>query len=154
MLLDIEKELNRKQTNTILRAQAKEVPAIDIPKPETQKLIDNMIETMYKANGIGIAAPQIGISKQIIIIETPDGPLALINPKITRHSLRRIKSEEGCLSVPGKFGFLRRWRTVKVAALDRKGKKLELAPADFTNIILQHEVDHLRGTLFVDKIKK
>lgn len=154
MLLDIEKEFDKKQVNKILRARAAEVPLLDIAKPEIQKLIDNMIETMYHANGIGIAAPQVGISKQIIIVETPSGPLALINPKLTRHSLRRALSEEGCLSVPGKFYALKRWRTIRVSAIDRAGKKIELAPKDFTAIILQHEIDHLNGTLFIDKLKK
>ena len=153
MILNIEKELDQKQINKILRAKTQEVPISDLVKPETQKLINSMIETMYKANGIGIAAPQIGISKQIIVIETSSGPLPLINPKILKHSLTRISSEEGCLSVPGKFDKLKRWKTVKVRALDKNGKKIELAPNDFTNIILQHEIDHLNGTLFVDRIK-
>lgn len=152
MLLNIEKEPENHR-NKILRETAQEVPIAEISKPETQKLIDNMIETMYHANGIGIAAPQVGVSKQIIIVETSTGPLALINPKFIGHSLRRVSGEEGCLSVPGQFGAIRRWRMVKVAAYDRQGKKTTLVPKDFTNIILQHEIDHLHGTLFIDKLK-
>lgn len=154
MILNIEKELNQKQPNKILRDRAQKVPVEEISKPEVQKLIDNMIETMYRANGIGIAAPQVGVSKQIIIVETAQGPLALINPRLLKHSLTRVPSEEGCLSVPGVFGKIKRWKKVKVEALDRNGRKITLAPDDFTNIILQHEINHLAGTLFVDKIKK
>jgi len=134
--------------------RAEEMPIDEILKPVTQKLIDNMIETMYHANGIGLAAPQISVSKQIIIVETSAGPLALINPRILRHSLGRLPSEEGCLSVPGIFGKIKRWKKVKVKALDRQGQRIIFAPNDFTNIILQHEIDHLNGTLFVDKFKK
>lgn len=154
MILNIERESNQKQTNKLLRDKAQKVPIEEISRPETQKLIDNMIETMYRANGIGIAAPQIGVSKQIIIVEAANGPLALINPRLIKHSLTRVSSEEGCLSVPGIFGQIKRWKKVKVEALDRKGNKITLAPDDFTNIILQHEIDHLAGTLFIDKIKK
>lgn len=154
MILTIEKEPNQKQSNKILRDKAQKVPIEEISKPETQKLIDNMAHTMYRANGIGIAAPQIGVSKQIIIVEATNGPLALINPRLIKHSLTRVQSEEGCLSVPGIFGKIKRWKKVKVEALDRRGSKITLAPDNFTNIILQHEIDHLAGTLFVDKLKK
>lgn len=154
MILNIEKELNRKEPNKVLRDKAKEVPVSEISKPETQKLIDNMVHTMYRANGIGIAAPQVGVSKQIIIVETANGPLALINPCLLRHSLTRVPNEEGCLSVPGIFGKIKRWKKVKVEALDKNGRKITLAPDDFTNIILQHEIDHLSGTLFIDKLTK
>lgn len=138
-----------------LRKVAEKFDAASIESAETQKLIDDMIETMYSANGVGLAAPQINISKQIIIAESEEKkPIALINPEIISKSWRTTLSEEGCLSVPGVFGIVRRHRGVKVRAYDRFGKSITLKTNGFLAIILQHEIDHLNGILFVDKAEK
>ncbi|MBI4133359.1 peptide deformylase [Candidatus Uhrbacteria bacterium] len=135
------------------------MPPEKIATPELQTLIDDMIETMYAANGIGLAGPQIGVSERIIIAETggrggEHKPLALVNPEILKTSWRKVKSEEGCLSIPGVYGIVVRSRGVRARALDREGKLLTIKNSDLLAIILQHEIDHLNGVLFTDKAEK
>lgn len=119
-----------------------------------QTLADDMILTMKGAPGVGLAAPQIGQSLRMIIIERTPKPLALLNPEIVRHSLRKHILEEGCLSVPGKYGIIKRWREVKVRAQTLDGKSVELAAKGFLAQIFQHEIDHLNGVLYIDKAIK
>lgn len=146
------------EPNSVLRARAEEVDSTEIGKPEFQQLIDDLIETMYAAFGIGIAAPQIDVSKRVIIVETGVGddqiPVALINPEIVSKSWRKIKSEEGCLSVPGVYGVVRRHRAVEVSALNRDGQPVKVKNSKMVAIILQHEIDHLNGLLFIDKAEE
>lgn len=138
----------------VLRTRAKEVDPKDIPSKEFQTLITDMVETMYAANGVGIAAPQIGISKRIFIAESAQGPIALINPVFTKKSMKTLGGEEGCLSVPGKYDKVRRYKSVSVEALTASGEKVAFTANDFFARILQHELDHLDGTLYVDRVKE
>lgn len=121
-----------------------------------QKLIDAMIETMYAASGVGLAAPQVGISERLIVIHIPSGgekekknPLVLINPRILQKE-GEIVAEEGCLSIPDVSADIKRYSYVKVAFEDEKGKGKEIEGTDLLARILQHEIDHLDGTLFID----
>lgn len=125
--------------------------------PKLQGVIDSMIETMYKRNGIGIAANQVGQHLSIAIINheawggTED--VAIINPTLT--AAKKTKwFEEGCLSVPGSFGWVERAERVRVKAFDRKGKKLDIKAKGLLAHVLQHEVDHLKGIVFIDKAER
>lgn len=119
-----------------------------------RELIDNMFETMYDAPGIGLAAPQIGVAKRLMVIDVSDEnnePLAFINPEII--SVDGEKSyDEGCLSVPGYYESVTRPDVVRVRALDRNGDEFEMDADDLLAVCIQHEIDHLDGKLFVDHI--
>ncbi len=121
---------------------------------KTQKLIDNMIESMVKENGVGLAAPQVGEHLRIIIAQTKDGAQAFINPKIIARSERVKDSIEGCLSIPGVWGIVERHNTVKVKAKNRDGEPVRFKVDGLLSVIFQHEIDHLDGILFIDKAKK
>lgn len=143
----------RKYPDEILKKKAEKIETLD---GNLQKLIDDMIETMYKANGIGLAAPQIGISKRLIIVDTSprqenQGLIVLINPEIIQ-SEGEILSEEGCLSLPGFLTRLKRKERVLVRGTDRKGKEIEIEAEGLLARALQHEIDHLDGTLLIDRI--
>ncbi|MBE4151293.1 peptide deformylase [Vibrio parahaemolyticus] len=132
-----------------LRTVAKPVDAVT---PEIQKIVDDMIETMYDEEGIGLAATQVDIHKRIVVIdisETRDEPMVLINPEILE---KRGEDgiEEGCLSVPGARALVPRAAEVTVKALDRDGKEFTFEADDLLAICIQHELDHLQGKLFVD----
>lgn len=115
------------------------------------KLLDDMADTMYEAPGVGLAAPQVGISKKIVVIDVGEGLLELINPVITKCSGEDI-DEEGCLSVPEETGNVLRYACVSVEAQDRHGEKFVIEDAtDLLARCLQHEIDHLNGILFIDK---
>jgi peptide deformylase len=138
--------------NSILRSKAEEV-AID----EIQKLggfISDMEKTMLKRDGIGLAANQVAVTKRIIVISTKDGTLALINPQLSRKSFKKEEAEEGCLSVPGVFGIVKRHVSVRVTGLTKKGEKIIINAKGMYARVLQHEIDHLNGILFIDKAKK
>jgi peptide deformylase len=118
-----------------------------------QKLIDDMFETMYEAPGVGLAATQIDVHKQLIVIdvsEEKNQPLVFINPEIEVLSDELSEYDEGCLSVPGFYEPVCRPARVKVKALDRNGEPFELTPEGLLAVCIQHEVDHLRGKLYVD----
>ena len=118
-----------------------------------QTLIDDMLETMYEAKGIGLAATQIDVHQRLIVIdvsEERDQPLVLINPEITWSSAERVKGEEGCLSVPGIYDGVERATSVKVKALDRHGQEQHLEADGLLAICIQHEMDHLMGKVFVE----
>ncbi|MEN9888552.1 MAG: Peptide deformylase [Pseudomonadota bacterium] len=118
-----------------------------------QQLIDDMLETMYEAKGIGLAATQIDVHERLIVIdvsEERDQPLVLINPEITWASEVRVKGDEGCLSVPGIYDGVERATSVKVKALDRQGQEQEIEADGLLAICIQHEMDHLRGKVFVE----
>lgn len=135
----------------VLREKAKEVKEIT---PSVIKLLDNLLDTMYDAgNGVGLAAPQIGISKRAIVIDVGDGPLELINPLILE-SRGEDKEAEGCLSIPGINGPVIRASWVKVQGLDRQGELQEIEAKGLLARALQHEIDHLDGILFIDRAEK
>jgi peptide deformylase len=123
---------------------------------ELQRLLDDMLETMYAAPGIGLAAPQVGVLRRAFVLdlgpEEARAPLFLINPEIIERSATTSVSEEGCLSLPKQFADVARADRVTVRYLDRAGQPQELAADDLLARCLQHEIDHLDGILFVDRI--
>jgi peptide deformylase len=138
-----------------LRKMAKKVDAKDIADPLFQQLIDDMFETMYAAPGVGLAAPQVNVSKRLFVMDVNDDehePVAVINPKIELAE-EEVEMTEGCLSVPGYVGEIVRYRHVAVSGLDRHGKKIRLEGEDLFAQALQHEIDHLNGVLYVDRAK-
>ncbi len=137
----------KKYPDPILRKKCKEVKEIT---PKIKELTLNMIETMKKADGVGLAAPQVGVLKRIIVAETERGPKGFINPKILKKSRKKETIEEGCLSFPSLFLKIKRAKEVEIEALDGNGKKIKAQ--GFLARILQHEIDHLDGILFIDKI--
>ena len=116
---------------------------------ELRRLTDDMFDTMHAAKGIGLAAPQIGRSERIAVIDVEDNPIVIVNPEIVITD-GSSKAEEGCLSIPEIFGDVERSARVTVRALDRDGKPFELEATDLLARCLQHEIDHLHGKLFVD----
>ncbi len=133
----------------VLRAKA--LPVTKISK-KTQTMIDDMMRIMRKANGIGLAAPQVGVLQQVIVV-APDGmrPTALLNPKILKMEGEMI-GLEGCLSIPGLYGDVKRAAYVEIEALDRRGRELIIELEGMPARVLQHEIDHLEGVLFTDKV--
>lgn len=119
-----------------------------------QSFIKDMIKTMYEADGIGLAASQVGIDINLAVIAVKDGEMVLVNPKITRYGLRKESVEEGCLSVPGVWGMVKRSKHIKVKAMGLDGKRIEFKAEGFFARVVQHEVDHLNGILFIDKAEK
>ncbi len=138
----------------VLRERAREVDLKELKTEAFKTLLDDMVETMYHANGVGIAAPQIGVSSRIFIAESAQGPIALINPVFTKKSWKLMNGEEGCLSVPGQYDKLRRHKTVTIEALTASGEKVSFIAENFFARILQHEMDHLDGYLYVDRVKE
>lgn len=137
----------------VLRKIAK--PVTDI-NDEIITLLNNMVETMHAQNGVGLAAPQVGISKRIIVADPSGGEdesmiMRLINPEITAEYGEQL-GEEGCLSVPGEYESVRRAEAVSIEAMDEKGDKFSMKAEGFLARILQHEIDHLDGKLFIDRI--
>lgn len=134
-----------------LRKKAVAVQAVD---GNVKKLVDDMLETMYQAKGVGLAATQVNVHQRIVVIdvsEEKDNPLCLINPEIIAKEGAE-ESEEGCLSVPGFFETVKRAERIKVKALDKEGKPFEFEADDLLAVCVQHELDHLEGKLFVDYI--
>lgn len=140
--------------NPILRERAREITPEEIKTSDIQKLISDMKETVLPAGGIGLAAPQVGFSVRLILIALGNKLMALINPEIINFSWRKEVLEEGCLSVPQKFGPVKRAKIIKVKALDENGKIIKFKAKDLFARVIQHEVDHLNGILFIDRAKK
>jgi peptide deformylase len=146
----------------VLRQNA--IAIVDIQDPNLQNLIDSLIETAKVANGVGIAAPQVSQSYRLFIVAScpnpryPNAPImeptAMINPKIISHSEEIVKDWEGCLSVPGKRGLVPRYQSIEVEYTDRKGLLKHQVLTDFVARIFQHELDHLDGIVFVDRVEK
>ncbi|WP_121609307.1 peptide deformylase [Mesobacillus foraminis] len=136
----------------ILEQECEQVTVFD---RKLGKLLDDMYDTMIKFDGVGLAAPQIGINKQIAIVDIDDehGTIELINPEIMKASGEQT-GPEGCLSFPGLFGEVTRPYKVKVKALNRKGKAFQLEADDFLARAIQHEIDHLHGILFTSKVSR
>ncbi len=136
-----------------LRTRAKRVDKIT---SKHQQLFDDMLETMYAAPGIGLAATQVDVHEQIIVIDISEdkkSPYCLINPEVVSHSGKE-KMEEGCLSVPETYAEVERADSVLVKYLDRKGREQELEADGLLSVCLQHEIDHLQGKLFVDYLSR
>ena len=133
-----------------LHKVAQPVQAVDA---RLQQIIADMLETMYEANGIGLAATQVDVHERLIVIDVSEDrkqPLVLINPEITWASEVRVKGDEGCLSVPGIFDGVERASAVKVQALDRDGQPQTIEAEGLLAVCIQHEMDHLRGKVFVE----
>lgn len=120
--------------------------------PRIRELIDDMVETLYEANGVGLAAPQVGVLKRVAIIDVGDGPIVLVNPVILETSGEQFGSE-GCLSLPGKAGDVSRPNYVKVRALDQEMQEFELEGTELLARAICHEVDHLEGHMYVEKVQ-
>jgi peptide deformylase len=133
----------------ILKKKCQEVKEVT---PEIKKLIEDMIETMKKNDGVGLAAPQVGFSKRVIIVETEKGPQGFINPKILKKSKETEIDWEGCLSIPGVFSKIKRWKEIEIEALDKEGKRVRIKAAGLVARIFQDEIDHLNGILIIDRI--
>ena len=133
----------------VLREKAKKIRKTD--DPSLQRLIDDMIDTMHAAPGVGLAAPQVGVSLRVVVIDThEDELLVLINPEVVKHSGER-RVMEGCLSVPGYQAEITRSRQVTVKALDRDGKEVRIKAVDtLLAQALEHEIDHINGVLYID----
>ncbi len=116
------------------------------------RLIDNMAETMVEYEGVGLAAPQIGIPKRVVVIDVGDGLIELVNPELVETKGEQF-GQEGCLSVPGEYADVRRAQYAKVKAQDRSGKEVVVEGENLMARALLHEIDHLNGILFIDKIE-
>lgn len=139
----------REMGEAVLNKTSKEVTSMT---GRTQVLIDDMIDTMYESMGVGLAAPQVGILKKIVVIDVGEGPIVLINPEIIETSGEQ-QGEEGCLSVPGKSGLVTRPNYVKVRALDREMNEQILEGEELLARAFCHEIDHLDGKLYVDLVE-
>lgn len=140
----------RKDGDPVLRKKAQPVEKVT---RRVQKLIGDMLETMYAAEGVGLAAPQIGITERIIVVDVGDGPVALVNPVVTASDGAQ-RDVEGCLSFPGVTGYVTRRQRVTVEALNAAGRPVRLSAAGYFARALQHEIDHLDGRLFIDYLEK
>ncbi len=144
------------EPNKILRQVSKQVEKVG---EEEKKIMDDMLETMYQANGIGLAAIQIGIPKRIIVIDLAKGeekknPMYFVNPVIKNKNQNLSTYEEGCLSVPDQFAEVNRPSTCEVEYLDYNGEKKILKAEGLVATCIQHEMDHLQGILFIDYLSK
>ncbi|NLC53910.1 MAG: peptide deformylase [Firmicutes bacterium] len=134
------------EPNPLLRQKAKPVKKIT---KRIKKLAQNMLETMYAADGVGLAGPQVGVVERIIVIDVGEGPIILINPEIVS-AVGQARDVEGCLSVPGRNGYVTRADKVKVAGVNLEGRQVELVGEGLLARAFQHEIDHLEGILFID----
>ncbi len=150
-----------KQINSIviyphsrLKKKTSELDLATIKSENTKTIINDMIELMYKANGVGLAAPQVDLDMRLAVVDAQDGAgvRVFINPVIVSNSMRTETIEEGCLSIPGVFGRVKCWRKITVEYLDQDGNKKTLKAHPFLSRVIQHEIDHLDGILFIDKL--
>jgi len=145
--------------DAVLRAPAVEIDSFD---EDLAALVEDMWETMYHAEGVGLAAPQVGISQRLIVVHARRGekdgegedhePVALVNPRVVESSPKTEKEIEGCLSIPGVEEFVERSVSVRVEALNPSGEPIEVKGAGLFGRALQHEIDHLDGVLFIDRV--
>jgi peptide deformylase len=146
------------ENNPTLTEKARRVRGIG---PHIQSLIDDMVETMRAAPGVGLAAPQVGVPLRIVVIETPENEdepgtgrlYTLINPEIVKASPELEEDQEGCLSIPGYAGYIKRHSAITVKALNRGGKEVRLKARGYLARVFQHELDHLDGVLFTDHLE-
>jgi peptide deformylase len=134
-----------------LRVKCAEIKKVD---DKIRRLLSDMELTMKEKDGVGLAGPQVGKTIRVIIVNTKDGPLAMINPKITKKSWLKEAGEEGCLSIPNFYGEVKRHKKINVSYTDKHDKKIRLSAEGLLARVIQHEVDHLNGVLFIDYLKK
>lgn len=140
----------RTKEDNILRKKSKEVKEIT---PRITQLVDDMLETMYDADGVGLAAVQVGVLRRVVVIDVGDGPVVLINPEIIEKSEKEYLEVEGCLSVPGEQGFVFRPEEVTIKALDKDGKERIIESKErFFSKAICHELEHLDGILYTDHL--
>jgi len=139
----------KKYPNSILRKKCQEVKEVN---EEIKKLVDDMIETMEKNDGAGLAAPQVGVLKRVIVVETEKGPVGFVNPKIVKKSKETEIDWEGCLSIPGIFLKIKRWKGIEAEALNQEGKRIRVKAVGLVARIFQDEIDHLDGILIIDRV--
>ncbi|MFA6512162.1 MAG: peptide deformylase [Patescibacteria group bacterium] len=139
---------------TVLRTTGRKLSKEEILSPSMQQLMDVMIATMHKEDGIGLAAQQIGESLMLAIVSHMDGDLVVCNPKIIKRSFRKVESEEGCLSIRGVFGLVKRHKTITVEYVDRMGNPQRMHAEGLLARVFQHETDHLNGIVYADRTKK
>ena len=139
----------RVQGDAVLTKVCKEIKEVT---PRIQDLIDDMIETMYEANGVGLAAPQVGILKRLVVIDVGEGPIVMINPRIIAQDGEQT-GDEGCLSVPGKAGLVTRPNYVKARFFDEEMNECEIEGEELLARAICHELDHLDGHLYVEKVE-
>ena len=133
----------------VLRQKAKRVSRID---KSIQRLIDDMVETIQQANGVGLAAPQVGIPLRVIVLQMPEEePMAIINPEIVKRAGEQVVTE-GCLSIPGYLGELKRSASATVKGRDRQGKAIRIKATGLMAETLEHEIDHLNGILYIGHV--
>jgi peptide deformylase len=142
-----------KNPNPILRKKSSLVRDDEINQEDFKSLIKDMKRTMIEKDGVGLAAPQIGKNKRIIVVNTKDGVIAMINPRIKNKSFLKEWDEEGCLSVPGIYGKVKRSKKLKCEYTAMDKKRIIISAQGFFARIIQHEIDHLNGILFIDKAK-
>jgi len=152
--------------NPILRRKAHAIKNVN--EPALQKLIDDMIDTLHAAPGVGLAAPQVAVSQRLVVMEYAPGSedlpedaelpapqlYVILNPEITTRSEEMVDGAEGCLSIPGYAGNVLRHKAVTVKALNRKGRPIKIKAQGWLARIVQHEIDHLDGVLFIDRASK
>ena len=137
-----------------LRERSTEVDPATITTPEFQAYLDALVHTMLVKDGVGIASPQVGRNIRVIVVNINDTIECYINPEIIKASEALQEGEEGCLSVPGVYGMVERHKRITVRAINRHGRRVELDLRNFPAVVLQHEIDHLNGVLFIDKMKR
>ena len=137
-----------KTGHTVLKQIAEPVEFVN---KKIRQLLDDMAETMYKTDGVGLAAPQVNVSKRIIVLDDGNGLIEVINPEIVKKEGSQI-GLEGCLSVPELFGDVERYDKIEVHGINRNNKKIKIKAEGFLARIFQHEIDHLNGILFVEKL--
>lgn len=142
------------EPNNELRVRSAEVPKADVGSDRIRRMVEELTATMREENGVGIAAPQVGIHERVIIVDHGDGATAYVNPEIVSRSFRTFLSEEGCLSVPGVWGMVKRHRSVTIKALSMDGKTVTVDAHGLEAVIFQHEIDHLDGVLFIDRAER
>jgi len=134
----------------VLRQKARRVPRID---SSIQQLIDDMVETMQQTKGVGLAAPQVGVSLRVVVLQKPgEEPIAIINPEIVKRAGEQ-EVTEGCLSIPGYAGEIKRSVSVTVKGRNRQGKTIRIKATGLMAQVLEHEIDHLDGLLYIDHIE-
>jgi peptide deformylase len=140
-----------KYPDPILRERAVEVTKFN---ERLGKLLDDMAETMYDAHGVGLAAPQVGIGKRVIVVNIGEELIEMINPEIIEKSGEQLEPPEGCLSIPGLLGYVKRANVIRIKGQDRNGNAVEIEAEGFLARAFQHEIDHLNGVLFIDIAEK
>jgi peptide deformylase len=142
----------------VLRQVARPVRKVD---RDVRRLMDDMVTTMHEAPGVGLAAPQVGVGLRVIVVEIPADPddpaseirlYTLADPEIVESDPEMVEADEACLSVPDLFGEVPRHRSVRIRALDRDGRRVEFVACEFEARVMQHEIDHLDGILFTDRV--